>query len=296
LVVCNHSSINNIVIFYFVGKGKMPVLNDMLKDMPMHKNFYLRGVINSLLPEFMDPFDSEINETNVSGEALEALRLLINDKYPDLQEGQVGSIGYEDAQKFFKDVSIFEKNYEIESVGDQIRTSLGQFGIQKIDGRIKIFDIYDFEPRGGFDAAMESVNEARSVGDIYPIARYMGGVMMPEGGQDTLKVNITLPEQMQVVDMDYDDDIDPEAETFVFEGPMTNKRKTLWDAFTSMFVSQAKAGQVDDFVPLGLSPQQTKDFYENYTKQLTRDGKAVPAMSSAQIPLSDDTDTSFLDN
>jgi hypothetical protein len=63
-----------------------------------------------------------------------------------------------------------------------------------------------------------------------------------------------------------------------------------------MFVSEAKAGQVDDFVPLGLSPQQTRDFYENYTKQLIRDGKAVPAMSSAQIPLSDDTDTSFLDN
>ena len=38
---------------------------------------------------------------------------------------------------------------------------------------------------------------------------------------------------MQTVDMDYDDDIDPDAPTFVFEGPMTNKRALLWRAFTS---------------------------------------------------------------
>ena len=65
----------------------MPTLNDMLKDMPQHYNFYLRGVMNSVLPEFMDPFDSEINENNVSGELLSALLLVINYKYPDLKEG-----------------------------------------------------------------------------------------------------------------------------------------------------------------------------------------------------------------
>jgi hypothetical protein len=66
----------------------------------------------------------------------------------------------------------------------------------------------------------------------------MGGILMPEGPggkprSDSLKVNITLPEQMQTVDMDYDDDIEPDAPTFVFEGPMTNKRASLWRAFTS---------------------------------------------------------------
>ena len=76
----------------------MPTLNDMLKDMPQHYNFYLRGVMNSLLPEFMDPFDSEINERNVSGELLEALRLVVNDKYPNLEEGEVQSI----TMKMFK--------------------------------------------------------------------------------------------------------------------------------------------------------------------------------------------------
>jgi hypothetical protein len=95
--------------------------------------------------------------------------------------------------------------------------------------------------------------------------------------------------------MDFDNDIEPTASTFVFEGPMTNKRKKLWDTFTSMFVTPAEAGQLDRLVPLGLTGKQTRDFYENYTKELTRDG-AVPAMGSAQVPLSPDTDTSFLDN
>ena len=99
----------------------MPTLNDMLKDMPQHYNFYLRGVMNSVLPEFMDPFDSEINENNVSGELLEALRLVINDKYPDLKEGEVQSIDYDDVQKFFKESSIFEQSFEIGTVGEQIR-------------------------------------------------------------------------------------------------------------------------------------------------------------------------------
>jgi hypothetical protein len=250
--------------------------------MPTHKNFYLRGVINSLLPEFMNPLDREITENNISGESIELLRMLVEDRFPDMEEGDINML------------SGYGGNEEIE-------LSLGQFGVTKENGQYVIFDTYDFEPRGGLDALKEVINETRASGDIYPMARFMGGVLMPEqaGGEaaeDALRVRIRIPNEQQLIDIDFDNDIEPDAETFVFEGPMTNKRKTLWDTFTSMFVSEAKAGQVDDFVPLGLSPQQTRDFYENYTKQLIRDGKAVPAMSSAQIPLSDDTDTSFLDN
>lgn len=268
----------------------MPTLNDMLKDMPQHYNFYLRGVLNSVLPEFADPFDSEINENNVSGEYLEALRLVINDKYPDLKEGEVRSIDYIDVQKFFKEQSVFKQNYEIETVGEQIRTSLGAFGVRKIDGKINIFDIYDFESRGSFEAIVDVFNETRASGSPYPAARFLGGILMPEGPRgaarsDALKVNITLPEQMKTVDMDYDDDIDPDAPTFVFEGPMTNKRASLWKAFTNMFVSEAEAGQIDtefsqDMLDRGIvtpdeldsirtsRPDMYKKLYKDYTDNL----------------------------
>ncbi len=253
----------------------MPTLNDMLKDMPQHYNFYLRGVLNSVLPEFADPFDSEINENNVSGEYLEALRLVINDKYPNLKEGEVRSIDYDDVQKFFKESSIFEQNYKIETEGEQIRTTLGAFGVRKIDGKINIFDIYDFESRGSFEAIVDVFNETRASGSPYPAARFMGGILMPEGPggtarPDALKVNITLPEQMQTVDIDYDDDIEPDAPTFVFEGPMTNKRASLWKTFTNMFVSEAQAAEREVVLP---KPKPTEQMELPMSRRAAQDSQ-----------------------
>ncbi len=224
----------------------MPTLNDMLKDMPTHKNFYLRGIINSLLPEFMDPFDSEINEGNISGEALEALRFAVTKIHPDMQDGEIESVNYEQMMEVFGDTSIFERNYDIATMGDELRNSLGQFGVTKEDGQYVIFDTYDFEPRGGFEAFKQVIKETSNSGNVYPVARFLGGIFMPEGpdgapAEDALRVRIKIPNEAQVVDVDFDNDIEPEAPTFVFEGPMTNKRKTLWDAFTSMLVTPAEA-------------------------------------------------------
>ena len=274
----------------------MPTLNDMLKDMPQHYNLYLRGVMNSVLPEFMDPFDSEINENNVSGELLEALRLVINDKYPDLKEGEVQSIDYDDVQKFFKESSIFEQSYEIGTVGEQIRTTLGEFGVRKIDGKINIFDTYDFEERDTFHAIKDVFNETRASGSIYPAARFMGGILMPEGPggkprPDALKVNITLPEQMQTVDIDYDDDIEPDAPTFVFEGPMTNKRASLWKKFTDMVITPAEAfvgGAAEEGTKAALEAElamtQDKKRAEELQKQIQNFPTELPESNPFQGP------------
>jgi hypothetical protein len=251
----------------------------MLSNMDMHKNFYIRGVVNSLLPEFMNPLDKEITENNISGEAIELLRSIVQQRYPDMEEGEVNMLsGYG---------------------GDQeVELSLGQFGVTKENGQYVIFDTYDFESVD--QSYLDSIKESLGTKNILPFVSKLGGQLMPENPdgssrEDALKVRIRIPDEPQVVDMDFDNDIEPTASTFVFEGPMTNKRKKLWDTFTSMFVTPAEAGQLDRLVPLGLTGKQTRDFYENYAKELTRDG-AVPAMGSAQVPLSPDTDTSFLDN
>jgi len=241
----------------------MPTLNDMMKDLPTHKNFYLRGVFNSLLPEFMNPFDSSISEDNVSGEALEALRIAVTKIHPDLQDGEIASINYEQMMDAFGDTSIFERNYNIETVGDELRSSLGQFGVTKENGEYVVFDTYDFEPRGGIDAAIESIKEFKNTGSPYPLARYIGGVLMPEGpggeaAEDALRIRIRIPNEPQVVDMDFDNDIEPTASTFVFEGPMTNKRKKLWDTFTSMFITPAEAAGLMSSND-NLDPRLTRD-------------------------------------
>ena len=280
----------------------------MLKDMPLHQAFYIRGVLNSLIPEFMDAGDRVISEQNISGETIELMRGMVSDLVPnadELPDGFVGTFDYEDINKKYGLSNLMRREgFDVKNFEEDIKTSLGTFRIHKENGKLVIKDTYDFPQIGQwkeysdlktfmdyYDAAREDSGKTD-----YFAARFIGERIMNDGMSNNLAIRIELPDNEQVVDMDYDDPLDPEAETFVFEGPMTNKRKTMWDKFSSMFVSEAKAGQVDDFVPLGLSPQQTRDFYENYTKQLIRDGKAVPAMSSAQIPLSDDTDTSFLDN
>ncbi len=205
----------------------MPSLNDMLKDMPTHKNFYLRGVVNSLLPEFMNPLDREITENNISGESIELLRMLVEDRFPDMEEGEINML------------SGYGGNEEIE-------LSLGQFGVTKENGQYVIFDTYDFEEVD--QSYFDSIKESMGTKNILPFVSKLGGNLMPENPdgssrEDALKVRIRIPNEQQLIDIDFDNDIEPDAETFVFEGPMTNKRKTLWDNFSSMFVSPAEAKQ-----------------------------------------------------
>ena len=205
----------------------MPSLNDMLKDMPTHKNFYLRGVVNSLLPEFMNPLDREITENNISGESIELLRMLVEDRFPNMEEGDINML------------SGYGGNEEIE-------LSLGQFGVTKENGQYVIFDTYDFEEVD--QSYFDSIKESMGTKNILPFVSKLGGDLMPENPdgrsrEDALKVRIRIPNEQQLIDIDFDNDIEPDAETFVFEGPMTNKRTTLWDTFTSMLVTPAEAKQ-----------------------------------------------------
>ncbi len=80
------------------------------------------------------------------------------------------------------------------------------------------------------------ISPASASDSIYGAARYMGGVLMPENDDgacdDAMRIRIAIPNEPSVIDVDYDDDI-PEGATedFVFRGPMTNKRKDLFDSF-----------------------------------------------------------------
>lgn len=245
----------------------MPSLNDMLKDMPMHKNFYLRGVINSLLPEFADPYDSEINERNISGEALETLRTVATTLHPNMKDGEVQSIKIDDI------LSVFSGDTK----GQDFETymSLGEFGLTKRNNNYFIFDTYDFEPMGGFEFLKKFTNDLEGGVSSTAFPEFIGGMLMPENPdgssrEGALKVRINIPNEQQLVDMDFDNDIEPNAETFVFEGPMTNKRKTLWDKFTGMLITPAEAqtGSSNDNVDLvGLNDLKT-------SRDLMRAGKA----------------------
>lgn len=239
----------------------MPVLNELLKALPEHQNFYLRGVLNSLLPDFIDPSDGVVNENNISGEALETLKIVVANLHPDIKEGQVKSIDYDDMMKVLGDKSIFEDNYNIDTIGDQLRNSLGEFGVTVEDGELYVFDTYDFADRGGWKEFVASAEETYQTGSIYPVARYVGGKLMPENPdgssrEDALRVKIKLSKEQKLVNTDFDDDINPNATTFVFEGGMTNKRKQI---FEKQFESQYAGGFIENFFDTLKAPVEYLD-------------------------------------
>ncbi len=225
-------------------------LDAMLKNMPIHQSFYLRGVLNSLMPEFMDPYDRAITENNISGESIEMLRGLVQDLAPNFdkaEEGFVGSFGYDDINKKYNLKNLLrQEGLDVDTFEKQVKMGLGLFDVYKENGRIVIKDQYDFPAIGEWkefnelktlkDYAQASIQQPRKT--PYFVARAYGERMIAEGDEGNLKINITIPDEPQVIDIDFDNDIEPTAATFVFEGPMTNLRKKLWNEFTGMFESE----------------------------------------------------------
>lgn len=253
--------------------GITPTFDDILKNLPMHQNFYLRGVFNALLPPFMNPLEREINERSISGETVEALRLLVNEFYPDIDskpDGFVGGLNYDMINERFKLDNIFRgSGFSVDSFPEDVKMALGRFNIYKEDGRPVIRDDYNFPTVGNW----KEFNSVQSTGDYiqamqdmpdkraYFGARYIAERTMGDDQDDNLAVNIRIPEQPMVIDVDYDDDPPKGAQDMVLRGPMTNKRKSLWDSFTSMFVSEANAAGLtsDQNDGSGYASQDTVD-------------------------------------
>ena len=223
---------------------------------PEHYLFYLRGVLNSMVTHYLpNKLPSTVTEDDVSGEYLEALRLVVERSAPDLKVGEATGLTYDDVMQVLGGQSIFKKEGgpTVESIGEIIRTTLGNFGVKKTKDGYEVFDTYDYEPvhEGGFkDHVKEAFSDYQNE-SFYAAARTMGGYFTPENAdgyskENALRVNIKIPQEPKVVNIDYDDDIPEGAEEFVFRGPMTNKRKSIWDMFTSMFITPAEAAQKFD--------------------------------------------------
>ena len=194
----------------------------MLNNMELHKNFYIRGVLNSLLPEFANPTEGGVlTEKNISGEAIEMMRQFVNDKAPDLQDGQSARIGY----------------FQYSGLEDyDLMRSLGQFMVHKEDGNLILVDKYDFQ-RGYNEEAddystLGAFTEFFKSGDIQPAAQEIGEFLMPEEREDNMRVRIVIPPEPEIQEMLFDEEPEPEATEFVFRGQMTPERYELWKHFS----------------------------------------------------------------
>ena len=243
----------------------IPTVDEMVKDLPTHMNFYVRGVFNSILPQFINPLASNITETEVSGEMLEALRMVANKVAPDLEEGETVGVTYEDLRGVFKEASVLE-DYQVETIGDMIRTSLGAFALSKKDGAYVVTDAYDFSDeygkglrrQGKEPRFMDYIKGSAEANSMYQAARIMGGYMMPENTDgsstdDAMRIRIRIPKEPEVIETEFDDD--PQAEQFVFTGAMTTKRKSL---FERVFGSSQSDGSASVEVSTGVEPPKPR--------------------------------------
>lgn len=219
------------------------VMDDAGIRTPEHQNFYVRAIWNAMLPNFFSRYDY-ITENDVSGEMLEALRLLQQQHAPDLQEGETAFIDYDMINKTFNLDDAYKNVAGVAEsdphIGREIKLALGRFAFAKKDGKIVVMDAYDFHPSGETDTIMQTLGTVREKGGMfyYP-ARYLGEKLFPakqlvDDGYSSLEdsdytqVRIELPEQMQTVDVDFDDAPETEVSDYVMQGPMTNKRQNAW--------------------------------------------------------------------
>ena len=175
----------------------------MLKNMPIHQSFYLRGVLNSLLPEFMDPYDRAITENNISGESIEMLRGLVQDLAPNFdkaEEGFVGSFGYDDINKKYNLKNLLrQEGLDVDTFEKQVKMGLGLFDVYKENGKMVIKDQYDFPTIGNWkefnelktlkDYAQASIKQPRKT--PYFVARAYGERMIAEGDEVFVQIHAT---------------------------------------------------------------------------------------------------------
>lgn len=222
------------------GKMVQPTLNTVLNELPMHQNWYLRGIVNAFLPQFMNPLETKITERSLNGESLAMLRGVAESFYPDLEEGKTAPLDYDMINEKYGLKNIFAAGtFDVDTFGDEVKMSLGQFMVARENGKYVLYDTYDFPEVGNWkefseletagDYAQQVVEQGGS-GAAYFTARFFAERFMNESRDDNLKVRIELPEDDEVVRTDYDNEAT--GENFVFRGPMTTLRKQIWDKFT----------------------------------------------------------------
>jgi len=232
-----------------------------------HYVWYMQAILNGMLPQFLSPFKTEFTAEDVSGEYLEAMRIVANRYASDLQEGEKVSLGYADVRRALGAKNDYWQTFEVDSIADTINYTLGKFDIVKRDGRLFVDkDSYDFPPEfvnkfmadnGRMPTSMDYLKEAINLSQqegmgtkekIHRIAHLGGELFMPEGDEDNLVASIEIPQEPAVTASNFDQDYSDDRMA-VFRGPMTTKRKSIFDSFVGLFVGEAQAEENNIPVP-----------------------------------------------
>lgn len=228
-----------------------------------HYIWYMQGMLNALMPPFANQLKTTLTNDDVSGEYLEAMRIVANRYAPNLAEGEVVEVGYQDVRRALGAKNDYWKTFEVDSMADTINYTLGRFRLTRKDGKLMVdSDAYDFPPeleqkyikeKGRMPTAMDylreaidlSMNEDMGTGQkIHNIAHLGGEFFMPQGDEGNLKAVLEIPEEPVVIETAFDNDYSDDAP--VFRGDMTRKRKDIFDSFIGLFIGDATAEEMTD--------------------------------------------------
>tara|TARA_R100001015_G_C4632712_1_gene196628 strand:+ start:3533 stop:4354 length:822 start_codon:yes stop_codon:yes gene_type:complete len=223
------------------------LIQDLLKatqrsgfvKIPEHYGYYLRGILNSIQTYNLNPSRDMITEEDVSGEYVALLRVLLNAKEKSLdtplEVGDELTVDYDFINKKLNLDSIFKDGYNINEMGDIIKTTLGTFAAEKKPNGWQVRDTYDYESYDDSLFALENAFiESRASMNIYPIARYFGGILMPEEDDRTSKdsgltVQINVHNENKIEDTILAEEEYSDDSLFAFEGPMSSPREEIFN-------------------------------------------------------------------
>ena len=228
-----------------------------------HYTWYLQGLLNAMMPPFANQLKTKLTNDDVSGEYLEAMRIVANRYASDLEEGEKVSLGYAAVRRALGEKNDYYQTFEVDSMADTINYTLGKFDIIKRDGKLVVNnDPYDFPPelenkymkeKGRLPTSVDymreaislSMNEDMEVGEkIHRIAHLGGELFMPQGDEDNLVAELEIPDKLMVIETAFDNEYSDEAP--VFRGAMTRKRKDIFDSFVGLFIGDANAEEMAD--------------------------------------------------
>ncbi len=111
---------------------------------------------------------------------------------------QRGTIDYAMVNDYFGLDTVFE-DYNINTIGDEIKVTLGEASVRRDGDNFIIDDVYDFSNVGGYGSIPAKIAGSESIGEaIYKTARTVGGIRMaenPDGSskEEASRVQLTIP-------------------------------------------------------------------------------------------------------
>ena len=258
----------------------------MLKE---YQKVYLNAVFNSFAPEYADK--DSFGDEDISPETKSFLRGVLDHYYKDdettaqrLRENadnpeiaqalRNSSVNYSMINKLYNLESYF-KNEQYDGPATDVKMILGSFKVDRIDGGgYQVTDVYDFANNENFfkeslpgvadfldNLGIETDNNLFEVigGGVqsfkedssYPLARSIAEYLMPEGSDNSMLVNFTVPAKDEVMDLVLPEprpDLElAEADDYKFPNvPFTEERKGMFDEFMNFIFPPAQASTISD--------------------------------------------------